>query len=357
MVALGGRGRGGGQAFDFPHQGAELVGFEEMAQGGRVRGAHGDVGQAGVREQVGAQPGQPPIGKDIVEMRFELFAGGRLDGVEMVAHVLQGGVGAQHVQGGLGPDAGHARNVVAGVADQRLQVGPRGRGDAALGFQIGPGGEFFRLARRVVEHDCAVQALLEVLVRADDDHRPGAAEPGGQARDAVVGLGALGHDDRKPEQAHAGEHRFDLRRQGLGHGFPVGLVIRENILAEGRTASVQEKHGMARGFVAQQAQQQAHDHVYGVGGEAVRPRDVAEGVVAPVEVGAAVDEEDRTLAETESLGQGHGAPCRNEEKQSAWGLYGRRHRDATKAGSGSTRQKDLRRRWTLRGFAHEVNVC
>ena len=306
----GRRGRGRGQAVDLPDQGTELVGFEKGAQGRRFGRTHGDVAEGQVREKVGAQPGQFAVAEGRVQVRFDFLAQARFQGVQVVAGGLQARIRAQDVQGGLGADAGHARNVVAGVADQGLEIGPDRGGKARLGLEGLQGGELFRLARGVVEHHARSQALLEVLVGADDDHRALGAEPGGQAGDAVVGFGRLGHDDRESEQARRGEHRLDLDGQGLGHGFPVGLVVGVDAGPEGRAAPVQEKHGMGRGFVTQKPQQQAQDHEQGVGGKAVRTRDVAVGMVAAVEVGTAVDEEYRAVGEAESRCQGHGAPCR-----------------------------------------------
>ena len=234
----------------------------------------------------------------------------------MRAHVLQGGEAAQDVQGGLGPHARHARDVVARVADQGLQVRPGGGLDAGFGREFGLGDEFFRLARGVVEHHRVGEALLEVLVRADDDHRALCAEARGQARDAVVGLGGLGHDDRHAEQGQPFQKRRHLPGQGLGHGFAVCLVVGVDIAAKRRPAAVQEKNQMRGGFVPQQFEQQAEDHVQGVGGEPVRTGDVAEGVVAAVDKGAAVDEEDGLGAEAQSFGQGHGAPSQRRRAAS-----------------------------------------
>lgn len=61
---------------------------------------------------------------------------------KMIPDSLQAGTDLEYLARGLGADAGHAGNIVAGVAHQSLHVRPLGRADAALGRELGSPNNF-----------------------------------------------------------------------------------------------------------------------------------------------------------------------------------------------------------------------
>ena len=130
---------------------------------------------------------------------------------------------------GLGPDLGHARHIVDGIADQGEPV------DDALGRHTEARqhpGMVEPLGRRIVaghgvdQLDMGVDQLSEILV-AGGHHSTQALTPGsfGQRADHIVGLDALDHDQRPAHGAHHAMNRLDLRPQVLGHRGAIGLVL------------------------------------------------------------------------------------------------------------------------------------
>ena len=68
----------------------------------------------------------------------------------------------------------------------------------------------------------------------------------GQARDAVVGLAAVGHNKRNAQGAHKVGYGRDLLDEGFGRGRALGLIGRVKLVAEGGALAVQGEHKMTR---------------------------------------------------------------------------------------------------------------
>ena len=155
------------------HFAAQGVQFEFFGQGramGRVDGAHLKVAQFKAGADIQRQSGQPAPGEHVVQMvaQFVLKFGGQQG--EMVADILKGWAYLKNLGGGFGADAGHAGDVVAGVAHKGLHIGPLGGGQTAFFRKLVGSKQFFFLESWVPHENIGAKALLEVLVAADNDH-------------------------------------------------------------------------------------------------------------------------------------------------------------------------------------------
>ena len=85
--------------------------------------------------------------------------------------------------------------------------------------------------------------LKEILVAGDDrDVEAGRGRLLGQRADHVVGLVALGGEDRHAERFAGGVHHRNLLGELVGHRRAVGLVVGDEIVAE-RAARQIERRG------------------------------------------------------------------------------------------------------------------
>ena len=207
---------------------------------------------------------------------------------EMIPDVLQAGTDLENLARGLGADARHAGDIVAGVAHQGLHVGPLGRAHPALGPEFGFVEKFFLARRRIPHIDVGAQALFQILVAADDDHRALGRKTGSQGGDAVIGLAALRDFQLEAQGMHHAQDGLDLPGQILGHGVAVGLVQRKDIVAKIFALAVFDEDEMPGPLLAQDAQQHAGHHHQGVGGETVGALHIFIGEKAAINEGGTV---------------------------------------------------------------------
>ncbi len=122
----------------------------------------------------------------------------------------------------LGPDRGHAGDVVRGVSGQRQQILELSDAHAEALFDLG---HAEHAIAHGVPHDRAfADELHQILVRGDDHHLQivlgGALD---RARDQVIGLHAVLLEDRDVEGAHdllAARHLLlQIRRRRRTIGF------------------------------------------------------------------------------------------------------------------------------------------
>jgi hypothetical protein len=146
----------------------------------------------------------------------------------------------------------------------------------------------------VHQRDVLVHQLRQVLV-AGGNHAidAGIAGLAGQRADHVVGLDAGFHQQRPAGGADAFVQGFDLRHQIVRHRRTLRLVIRVPVVAEGLALGV-EYHGakicLIVGFENAQHRQHTADRA---GRLAARGTQVGQRVEGAVEVGRAVDEQQR----------------------------------------------------------------
>ena len=234
------------------------------------------------------QGGQLTPDEHILEMAAHLVLNFGRQQDEMVPDVLQTGADLEDLARGLGADARHAGNIVAGVAHQGLHVGPLGRADPALGPEFGFVEELFLARRRIPHIDVGTQALFQILVAADDDHRVPGRKAGRQGGDAVIGLAALGDFQLEAQGVHHAQDGLDLPGQILGHGVAVGLVQRKDVVTKIFALAVLDEDEMTGPLLAQNAQQHTGHHHQGVGGEPVGTLHIFIGEKAAVNEGGTV---------------------------------------------------------------------
>ncbi len=150
-----------------------------------------------------------------------------------------------------------------------------------------------------------VKALLEVLVRGQNNNRAFCLVFLSQCADAVIRLDTVRDHQLEAEQFDSLLHRFDLLGQRFRHGRAVGLVLFIQIVAERLALAIHQESHMAGLFIADQVHEHPHDRIDGIGRESVRAREVGTGVKRAVEQGGAVDEVDGVLVEIETFFYGH----------------------------------------------------
>ena len=205
--------------------------------------------------------------------------------------LVERSVGRDQVARTLLPDAGHTLHVVDGVAHQGQDVHHlRGRHTELLGHARGiePGA----LVARVVDADAVADQLEEVLVAGDDGHlEAGGSRLGRQRAQHIVGLEALGREDGHSHGLARLVHPGDLLAQIVGHRGAVGFVVGGQLRAERRGGEVERRGDVLGPMVREQLAEHGHEPVHGVGRLAIRAGQPADGVIRPVHLVAAVDQE------------------------------------------------------------------
>ena len=147
----------------------------------------------------------------------------------------------QQAERGFFTHTGHAGNVVDLVAHQRQVIDDQLRPDTEFLFHAI--GVVDASGHGVDQRNVRADQLRHVLVAGGDDHV--ALFPGRltrQSTDHVIGLHAFDAQQRQAEGTHAGMQRLDLDAQLVRHGRTIGLVLGEQLIAEGAALGV-EDHG------------------------------------------------------------------------------------------------------------------
>ena len=192
-------------------------------------------------------------------------------------------------------NAGHALDIVAGVAHQRQHVDHLRRRHAKLlhhALGVEPGALVFW----VIDLDHVVDELEEVLV-ARHDRRVQAMSRrlARQCPNHIVRLKPLGREDGDSQCFARLEHPRNLFGQVARHGRAVGLVVRRHLRAEGLAAHVERGGDVLRLMIGNQLAEHVDEAVDGIGGLAVGSGQAANRVVGAIHLVAAVDQEERGL--------------------------------------------------------------
>ena len=190
----------------------------------------------------------------------------------VVKGVFDRAVRAQELDGRLFADARHARDVVARVAHQALEIGDlRGR-DAEILKHL-----FRRIAHHVahtalgIEHVARFAHQLHGVAVAGDQQGVNArllAAARHRAQDIVGFKGGAGQlPDAHGRQALA--HQIKLRAQLGRGGLAAGLVFAVILMAEGRAVQVKGDGEIRRLFIADDLEQHGKKAEYGVGVDSV----------------------------------------------------------------------------------------
>ena len=260
-----------GQRLEPLHERLEVVLARERQQPAVVDGAVQLVERGRHRCRV-AQGHQAARQARLLGMIEQVLAAlGLLDGRRPGQQILEAAELDQQLRRGLDPDAGHARNIVGGVAGQREDVADPLRPDPEARDHLVAIDRL--LLHRVVHLDRAADQLHQVLVGGDDDHLAvllaGVAGIGG---DHVVGLVALQLDHRQVEGMRRLAHQRELRHEIVGRLHPVRLVGVVHGVAEALAALVEDHHQLVARHVLGEAEQHvaeaehgADRHAFGVG--------------------------------------------------------------------------------------------
>ena len=191
--------------------------------------------------------------------------------------------------GRLDADTRNARNVVDGVAGQRLHIDDPIRCDTELLLHfVRPDGA---VVDRVEHDDPRTDELHQVLVRGDDGHfRTRLARNAGVGGDQVVRLPAVALDAGHLEGPHRFTDQGELWHQFVRRRRPMRLVFGENIVAEGPPAGVEDHRQMVGLGFLQQLDQHVDKAENGIDGRAIRPRQRRQLVERPKDKAGAVDQ-------------------------------------------------------------------
>ncbi len=209
------------------------------------------------------------------------------------------------LRGGLDADAGHAGDVVGGVARQRLNLDDLLRRHAEL---LDHFGNPDAAVLHGIEHRHLVgDELHQILVRGHDGGG-GAALAGLPriGRDQVIGLETNLFETGQVESAHGVADQGELRNEIVRRRRAVRLVVGIQLVAEGDFGLVEDDRQMGRPIVRRHVAQQLPQHVaeaeHGIDlqaiGFAVERR---QRVIGAKNIGGAVDQKYMV-----ALGEGFG---------------------------------------------------
>ena len=250
-----------GEFRDAAHQAVELHRLEEADQPFVIGLVHGEIADRHIelymiveRDELLRDAG----GFRVVDQRLPTLL--LLDLGRAEQQRFQIAIFDNELRRGLDADAGHARHVVGGIADQRLHLDDLFRRHAEFLDHLGAAD---LLVLHGVEHDDAVgDELHQVLVGRHDGG--GGADFAGFAhigRDQVVGLEAVLLQARKIEGLHGFAHIFELRPQIVGRIGPVRLVVGIHFGAEGLLRLVEHHRQMGRPLLGLHIAQELPQHV------------------------------------------------------------------------------------------------
>ncbi len=199
---------------------------------------------------------------------------------------------SEEIGRGFGADAGHAGDVVAGVARQGEEVAHLARRNpellAYLARSVHP------VSHRVPQDDAVVAVvdeLHQVLVGADDDHPPALGQrPRRHRGDEIVGLEAFSRETRDVPGAHDLLDARHLLRQIRRRRRARRLVPHVDGVAERRPAGVHRHDEEVRPALGHDLLQHVHRPEHGVGRLSSRAREGRKRVVRPEDVPRQVDE-------------------------------------------------------------------
>ena len=237
--------------------------------------AHGVEGE---RFAAGVQRGELAVEEHGFELPVELFLEGGLHALEAVADGLQRGIVVEQLFRGLLAHAADAGDVVAGVPDDGLHVGPLGGGESGFLLETPEGDDFLVAAGGVPHHDVGVEALLEVLVRGDEDHRAFLAVALGKRGEAVVGLAAFGYLKGCSPRALISRWMGSIWRMRSSGRAALGPIQREQFVPEVGTVPVEHEREMLRLLLPEDAHEDAGHDEQRAGREPVRTLHALVGV-------------------------------------------------------------------------------
>ena len=245
----GGRG-GRNRGVELAQKGTHLQACVQFTQARDVRGPAHQAGIFQAEWNIAPDRGELARECDDIHAGAQVVTGFAGDFGRTSQQCVQSAVGIEPLCGRLRAYLIDSWNVVGAVAHQGQVVDDLFRIDVE--FCLDPRPVQHRVVHGVDQGDALIDQLRHVFIAGRDQHLfAGLGRAGGKRANNVVRL-----DSGEPQQrqAHAGhrlQERFDLRAQIIGHRWPVGLVLGEELIAEGLARRVENYgHGRA-GVVAQ----------------------------------------------------------------------------------------------------------
>ncbi len=269
LEAVLGLGCRGGQRREEPiAQHPELQVVEELVDVVALPRCSGEIADMDIERHRLDQLGQLPVadhaGQVLAQRDTDLAA----DGVDPGDQLIERPVLAHPLGRGLLTHPGDARQVVAGVAAQRREVGVLRRGQVVLGPHL-VGGEASHLAdplARVQDGDVVVHQLQGVAVTGTDEHvEPIGDRLDGEGRDDVVGLVAVDHQRRDPQRVEHLLDQRDLTTKVRRRLAAAGLVFAVGRAAKRRAGDVEGDGEMRRFLVPEQVDEHGGEAVHRIG--------------------------------------------------------------------------------------------
>ena len=214
---------------------------------------------------------------------------GRRDVGQVLQQLIQGTMGLDQFHRGLLPDARNTGDIITAVPRQAQHVGDMIRGGAEAfldGLQVKD------LVLQGVPHpDLFGNKLHQVLIAGNDDHlKPFFFRLQGQGADQVIGLQPLLLQNGKAVTPADLLDIGNLDLEGLRHGGTVGLVFREDLVAEGGPFGIKDQGQVLGLLLLQDLVHHLDEPVNGLGGHPLAVGQVGNGVKGPVDIGTAVDQ-------------------------------------------------------------------
>ena len=245
------RSLGGGQRgrFQFLEPGAELEAREQLAQGRGVAAGRGQRRRGGQIGQVADDGDQLAAERQEIQVAAQVVADHAADFTGMGDDAVERAVLFEPFDGRLRAALLHARHAVNAVADQRQVIDHLRRRHAELRRDPGLVEQF--VAHRVEPAHVRADQLSQVLV-AGGNQRFHAVDRStrGQRGDHVVGLDPVDHQQRPAGGPDRGMQRFDLADHFRRHRWPVRLVFRVPVVAEGLALGIEDDRLVVRLVVA-----------------------------------------------------------------------------------------------------------
>ena len=213
--------------------------------------------------------------------------------VDVRVHALERAEVVQQLHGGLFTDAGHARDVIRGIAHERLEVNQANRVEAVfLAESGGVVGLISGLSHACGDqHNCRAAAdQLQAVPVTGDDHA-GVAVLIRAAADGAEQVIRLVARLFAPDDAQRIENLLcnrQLRRQLVRHALAGGLVGVEFKVAEGFLLHVKADDGAVRLLLVLQFEQRSQKAVNRVGGQSLVVGQLPDAVERAVQYAVAV---------------------------------------------------------------------
>ena len=232
---------------------------EQFLHGGSIEAADAAVRPVDGDRRMLVEPDQLAAEQRLfASFQQVLLAFGAAHFAGMIEYGFERAVLLQQLARNLRPDQRHARHVVNGIADQRLEVDHLVGTYAPVGFQ--GRGVVDLIFPHVVNLDAVGNQLPAIFIRRDQVTLASKFVGGARQRgENVVRFVAGQFQQRNPERLHRAANARVLRNQLVRHLGAMYLVIRVQLVAKRRARHVERAKQIGRLLLLHQVQQVSHE--------------------------------------------------------------------------------------------------